>query len=89
MNNTSFMEKNNTTSPIDYDNFVLQPLSDADIDFLNNLVHSIRETGRLIDTPANLMTTSALVEEAKNVANQLNSIATVQFNAIVVSFSRT
>ena len=65
---------------------VLQPLSDVDIDFLNNLVHSIRETGRLIDTPANLMTTSALVEEAKNVANQLNSIATVQFNAIVVSF---
>uniref|UniRef100_A0A1I7WSJ4 Transaldolase n=1 Tax=Heterorhabditis bacteriophora TaxID=37862 RepID=A0A1I7WSJ4_HETBA len=43
-------------------------LREVDVSFLSHLVHSIRETGRLIDMPANYLTTNALVLEALKVA---------------------
>ncbi|CAJ0587579.1 unnamed protein product, partial [Mesorhabditis spiculigera] len=46
-------------------------LAAADVDYLNSLTKSIRETGRLIDMPANILTTDALVEEALKVGTEL------------------
>ena len=55
----------------------LQTLSDTDVSFLENLTKAIRTTGRLIDTPANELTTDALVEEAEKTATSLGVKCTV------------
>lgn len=56
---------------------VCDKLTEEDVDFLTDLSESIRETARLIDTPANVLTTDALVDEAVKVGNALGSKVTV------------
>ncbi|CAJ0563278.1 unnamed protein product, partial [Mesorhabditis spiculigera] len=46
-------------------------LSSSDVEYLNSLSTAIRETQRLIDIPANFLTTDALVEEAIKLAGEL------------------
>ena len=40
--------------------------------YLSHLIRAVRTAGRLIDTPANEMTTIALVKEAVDIAKSLN-----------------
>ncbi|CAJ0586098.1 unnamed protein product, partial [Mesorhabditis spiculigera] len=49
-------------------------LSSSDVEYLNSLSTAIRETQRLIDTPANFLTTDALVEEAIKLAGELPGV---------------
>lgn len=52
-------------------------LTNEDAVFLTDLSESVRETARLIDTPANILTTDALVDEAVKVGNATGSKITV------------
>ncbi|CAI4233263.1 unnamed protein product [Auanema sp. JU1783] len=52
-------------------------LTENDVSFLSALSHAIREAGRLIDAPANELTTDALVDEAKVVAASLGLTPTI------------
>uniref|UniRef100_A0A1I7TBD6 CYTOSOL_AP domain-containing protein n=1 Tax=Caenorhabditis tropicalis TaxID=1561998 RepID=A0A1I7TBD6_9PELO len=56
---------------------VCDPLTHDDVHFLTDLSDSVRETGRLIDTPANVLTTDKLVEEAFIVGQSLGAKMTV------------
>ncbi|CAD6186029.1 unnamed protein product [Caenorhabditis auriculariae] len=48
-------------------------LKEKDTKFLNDLCEAIRETGRLIDIPANILTTDKLVDEAVSVGKSLGA----------------
>ncbi|CAI5445397.1 unnamed protein product [Caenorhabditis angaria] len=52
-------------------------LTNEDTKFLDDLCESIRETARLIDTPANVLTTNALVDEAIQVAQKIGAKLTI------------
>lgn len=52
-------------------------LTPEDTKYLEDLCESIRETARLIDTPANILTTDALLDEAVRVGKALNAKVTV------------
>nr|2HB6_A Chain A, Leucine aminopeptidase 1 [Caenorhabditis elegans]2HB6_B Chain B, Leucine aminopeptidase 1 [Caenorhabditis elegans]2HC9_A Chain A, Leucine aminopeptidase 1 [Caenorhabditis elegans] len=56
---------------------VCDKLTNEDAVFLTDLSESVRETARLIDTPANILTTDALVDEAVKVGNATGSKITV------------
>lgn len=56
---------------------VCNQLTGEDAAFLTDLSESVRETARLIDTPANILTTDALVEEAVKVGNAVGAKITV------------
>uniref|UniRef100_A0A8R1DVW1 Cytosol aminopeptidase domain-containing protein n=1 Tax=Caenorhabditis japonica TaxID=281687 RepID=A0A8R1DVW1_CAEJA len=56
---------------------VCEQISSEDTKFLGDLCESIRETARLIDTPANILTTDALTEEAVNIGTALGAKITV------------
>lgn len=52
-------------------------LTNTDASFLTDLSESVRETARLIDMPANILTTDALVDEAMHVAKSLGCKTTL------------
>ncbi|CAL2037553.1 unnamed protein product [Caenorhabditis brenneri] len=56
---------------------VCDMLTNADATFLTDLSESVREAARLIDTPANILTTDVLVEEALHVAKSLGCKTTL------------
>ncbi|CAJ0929869.1 unnamed protein product, partial [Mesorhabditis belari] len=49
-------------------------LAEDDVNYLNHLIKAIRETARLIDTPPNILTTDAFVQEAIKVADGLPDV---------------
>ncbi|GMT07623.1 hypothetical protein PENTCL1PPCAC_29797, partial [Pristionchus entomophagus] len=54
--------------------FIDKPVSDADMAALQSVATSVRTTARLVDTPANELTTDAFVEETLEIARQLGGI---------------
>ncbi|CAI2349694.1 unnamed protein product [Caenorhabditis sp. 36 PRJEB53466] len=56
---------------------VCPKLTNEDAQYLGDLCESIRETARLVDTPANILTTDALLEEALRVGRAVGAKTTV------------
>ncbi|CAP35649.1 Protein CBR-LAP-1 [Caenorhabditis briggsae] len=56
---------------------VCDQFTSQDAHFLTDLSESVRETARLIDTPANILTTDALVEEAVKVGHAVGATVSV------------